>query len=123
MDMNRAELEDRFIEELVANYMSGEVPSDWNESYVKGDFFGSANNLAENLNLRISNQDKKDFINLLEEISRNEESDFFEKLVSEETIEWREDNESWQMFQALANYLINFFFEEVESLRQEYQNS
>jgi hypothetical protein len=101
---------------------SGEVPPDWNESYIKEDFFKSANNLAENLNLRMSNQDKQDFINLLEEISKNEENEFFEKLVYEETVAWREDDKSWQMFQALANYLINFFSKEVGSLRQEYQN-
>jgi uncharacterized iron-regulated protein len=121
--MNRAELEDRFIGELVANYMSGEVPSDWNENYVKGDFVKSANNLAENLNLRMSNQDKQNFVNLLEEISKDEENEFFEKLAYEETITWCEDDKSWQMFQTLANYLINFFSREIGSLRQEYHNA
>jgi hypothetical protein len=121
--MNRDELEDKFIGELVANYMSGEVPSDWNESYIKGDFFKSANNLAENLNLRMLSQDKQNFISLLEEISKDKENEFFEKLVYEETIIWCENDKSWQMFQILTNYLISFFREEVESLRQEHHNT
>lgn len=113
--MNKDELEDRFIGELVSNFMSGEVPLNWDEIYIKEDFPRAAYRAAENLNRRLSHQDKQHFIEFLDEISKNDQHEFFEKLMYEETIAWSGDDKSWEMFQALAKYLIDFFITDQPS--------